>query len=184
MEEDRKRWNKKYSEGNYLTEVNKAVVEYSKLAKGKNALDIAAGMGRNSKYLVEHGFSVDAVELSDVAVENLKRIKGLNVIQADLDNYILEPDKYDLIICINYLNRQLFPLIKNALRPAGILIYETLMRGEETDKLHRNPLFLVKPGELREAFNTLKVLKYNEYIDYNKNNQSINKALLVAKKNI
>ncbi len=182
MDADRKRWNKKFAEGIYITKPSGSVIEFSTLAKGKKALDIAAGMGRNSEYLVSQGFDVDALELSDVAVKKLKSIKGVKVFQVDLDEYTLPQNKYDLIICINYLSRKLFPQIINALKPGGVLIYETLMHGKETEKLKRNPDFLVKEGELLQAFNDLELIEYKEFITTGKNNVKVNKALFVGRK--
>ncbi len=182
MERDRERWNKKYSEGIYLTEPSESVRKYYVLSCGKNALDIAAGMGRNSKFLISKGFKVEALELSDVAIENLKKIKGLNVIQVDLDNHKLDKEKYDLVICINYLNRALFPEIKKTLKRNGILIYESLMKGEETDKLDRNPEYLLKKGELFSSFSDLEIIEYKEFVTSTINKNRINKALLVARK--
>ncbi len=182
MEKDRERWNKKFSEGLFITEPSGSVKQFHTLASGKMALDIAAGMGRNSEFLARHGFEVDALELSDVAIEKLKTIKGVNVIQVDLDNYIPEVNKYDLIICINYLNRKLFPRIIDSLKSGGILIYETLMLGEETAKLNFRRDFLLEKGELLSAFNKLKILEYKEFVTHARDNRSVNKALLVAKK--
>lgn len=60
--------------------------KFYRLSRKGKALDIAAGLGRNSLFLAEKGFEVDAVELSDVAVEKLKNLhKNINVIQEDLD---------------------------------------------------------------------------------------------------
>ncbi len=182
MEIDRERWNKKYSEGVYVIEPSEFVRKYCVLSPGKKALDIAAGLGRNSKYLISQGFDVDALELSDVAVKKLKTIKGVKVFQVDLDEYSLPQNEYDLIICINYLNRKLFPQIKKALNPGGVLIYETLMHGKETEKLKRNPDFLVKEGELLQAFNDLELIEYKEFITTGKNNVKVNKALFVGRK--
>ncbi len=181
MEKDRERWNKKYSEGIYLTEPSESVRKYYVYARGKKALDIAAGTGRNSKFLVSKGFDVDALEFSDFAVEKLRQIKGVNVFQVDLDFYTFEEKKYDLIICINFLNRNLFSGICNALKPDGILIYESIMKGEETDKLGHNPAYLLNPGELLNAFNNLEILEYKEFVSRSEGNRPKNKAMLLAK---
>ena len=89
MIEDKKKWNKKFSEMNFPDIPSKVVVEYSHIAKGKKALDIAAGMGRNAKFLARQGFEVDALELSDVGIESQRAIKNVNTYQVDLDNYVL-----------------------------------------------------------------------------------------------
>jgi len=52
----------------------------------------------------------------------------------------------------NYLHRPLFPLLVDALREGGVLIYETFMLGNERFGRPSNPNFLLRPGELLEAF--------------------------------
>ena len=80
------------------------------------ALDIACGMGRNTHFLVDNGFLVDAVDLSDYALSKVREHENINKIETDLDTYQLETDMYDLIVKINYLERNLFPQIIKALK--------------------------------------------------------------------
>jgi len=63
-------------------------------------------------------------------------------------------DDYDGIIVTNYLHRPLLPAIARALAPGGVLIYETFARGNERFGRPCNPDFLLRPGELLEAFTT------------------------------
>lgn len=78
MIEDKIKWNKRFREMNFPDEPSKVVVEFAHLAKGKIALDIVAGMGKNSKFLAKLGFEVDALELSDVGIKSLRKIKNVN----------------------------------------------------------------------------------------------------------
>ena len=50
------------------TEVASVVKRFYHLAPGKKALDIAAGNGRNAVFLTHKGFSVDAVDISEVGL--------------------------------------------------------------------------------------------------------------------
>ena len=181
MIEDKIKWNKRLQEMDFPDKPSKVVVEFAHLAKGNKALDIAAGMGRNSKFLAEQGFEVDALELSDVGIESLRAIKNVNTYQVDLDNYVLPKNNYDLIICINYLNRKLFPEIKNALKSGGILIYETLCNKEDETATIKSPEYFLKTGELRNSFNELNIIYYKEYERINYFNQKVTKACLVGK---
>ena len=52
---DKERWNEKYQDNQIPNAPIKLVTDYTKLATGKQALDIACGMGRHSKYLVSQG---------------------------------------------------------------------------------------------------------------------------------
>lgn len=182
MIEDKIKWNKRFREMNFPNKPSKVVVEFARLAKGNKALDIAAGLGRNAKFLVRQGFEVDALELSDVGIELLREIRNVNACQVDLDDYVLKQNNYDLIICLNYLNRKLFPQIKKALKSGGVLIYEALcITGEEPDTV-KNPDYFLKANELRNSFNELNIIYYKEYERINNFNEKVTKASLVAEK--
>ena len=62
----------------------------------------------------------------------------------------------------NYLHRPLLPAIANALASGGVLIYETFAVGNELLGRPRNPDFLLRPGELLQAFARLSVIAFEE----------------------
>ena len=102
---------------------------------------------------------------------------GLELIQANLEEARLPERRFDLIICVQYLQRSLFSQMARALRPNGVLLMETFTRAQlEFAGGPRNPEYLLKAGELREAFSELRVLFYREL----RAGQGI--ASLVAKK--
>ena len=68
MRQDRIKWNAKYQRGSEISEPSLIVREFFSLASGKRVLDIAAGNGRNAIYLAEHGFDVDAVDISETGL--------------------------------------------------------------------------------------------------------------------
>lgn len=81
----------------------------SRFSKVGRALDIGAGEGRNSSFLLERGYSVDAVDISLTALERLKvkHLKcnqALNCFNCELSQFKLEPDTYNLIIADSVLN--------------------------------------------------------------------------------
>lgn len=65
--------------------------------RGKTALDLGAGAGRDSKYLLKRGYRVTAVDKDPNAVKFLKKIrnKKLNVVQSTFEDFKFE--KYDLV---------------------------------------------------------------------------------------
>lgn len=160
---DRIRWNKKYKTLPLSTKPLDIVVESIHLAHGKKALDIACGMGRNSIYLAQHGFEVDAIDISSVAIAKLQNIPNINPVEVDLDSHILSKDSYDLIVSTYYLNRDLFPQMIEALRDGGVLIFETFVVHPDNQKAPSNPLFLLKLGELEEYFSSrLEIISSDE----------------------
>ena len=67
------------------------------------ALDIASGSGHNSVFLATQGYEVDAVDFSAVAIAKLSSfVQGttlsIHTLQADLTNYRIQKNTYDLII--------------------------------------------------------------------------------------
>jgi tellurite methyltransferase len=154
------------------------------LPKGP-ALDIACGTGRHSLLLAGRDQLVTATDFSSVALDTLEvragsrhllvrrsnsfhatarpSRGGLELVQANLEAAKLPEYSYDLILCIQYLQRSLFPQMVRALRPDGVLLMETFTRAQlEFSGGPRNPAHLLETGELREAFPELCVLFYRE----------------------
>ncbi len=138
------------------------------------ALDLAGGAGRNSLFLIARGWRVDLVDISEVALQLAKEkfrsakrsaVDGkLNVKAVDL-NAVSDfgRSEYELIVVFYFLRRELFPALIAALKPGGTLVYRTYtidrmnVPGGPTD-----PAYLLQPGELRQAFDSLEILYYNE----------------------
>jgi tellurite methyltransferase len=149
------------------------------------ALDVACGTGRHALYLAGRGQHVTAIDFSGAALDILEvRARsmhtpvrrrasfhaaerslcgGLELIQANLEGTQLPESCYDLILCIQYLQRSLFPQMARALRPNGVLLMETFTCAQmEFPGGPRNPAYLLETGELREAFPEIRVLFYRE----------------------
>jgi hypothetical protein len=52
------------------------------------------------------------------------------------------------VVVTNYLWRALFPALKGAVAPGGLLIYETFAQAHAVLGRPRRPEFLLRPGEL------------------------------------
>lgn len=164
MWQDRLKWNEKYLNQHYSDEPAGIVKQYAELASGKNALDIAAGNGRNAIFLARQGFVVDAV---DIAVVGLAKFAGkhygIHPICADLDEFDIPAKRYDLIVNIKYLNRRLFSHMSEGLSPGGVLIFETFLDSPNPAK--EAPVcrdYLLRENELLHAFSSLKIVLYKE----------------------
>jgi len=135
---------------------------------GRRALDVACGAGRNALFLAGLGFEVDAVDVSDVAVDRLRaavreRSLSVDARRLDLERDPLPRSDYDLIVQIDYLQRDLFGSLQRALAPAGVLVVETVTRAHVEQLGRRFDLrFVLEPGELLRAFPELEVLRYEE----------------------
>lgn len=182
MISDKERWNRRHVEKPMRSSVEPIVEKYISLANIGEALDIACGIGRNTHFIASRGFRVDAVDISDYALGEIKNDESIKKIETDLDSYNLEYDKYDLIININYLSRRLFPQIKEALRRDGILIFETFIVAHGDFAQPANPEFLLRKNELLHAFIGLEIIFYEERDAINLRGEKTRVASLVAKK--
>ena len=115
---DKEKWNEKYRARQ--AEDRQAcdwLLENAHLLSGEGqALDLAMGEGRNALYLAERGYQVTGVDISDVGVARAAALAqennlNLRTVVADLDNYAIKENEYDLISCFYFLDRRLFPAI-------------------------------------------------------------------------
>jgi len=164
MKTDKEKWNERYSTQDYPIEPSELVSKFYKLAKKGTALDVAAGNGRNSSFLAAKGFEVDAIDISDVALSLAKeKNEKIHLFNEDLDFFRLEKNSYDLIVNINFLQRRLFPQYKNALKPGGVLIFETFLEDKsriEDDAIVKDHYLQI--NELLHAFISLQIIFYQE----------------------
>jgi SAM-dependent methyltransferase len=141
------------------------VVRFAALiGPGKSVLDLACGKGRHSRYLIEQGYRVTAVDRDTGGVRDLAA--RAEIIEADLEDgrpYPLSGRRFAGIVIANYLHRPLLAHLVAGLQPGGILIYETFARGNERFGKPTSPAFLLKPGELLDAVRGhLRVLAYED----------------------
>lgn len=182
-QEDKIRWDEKYRDNPISDRPVTLITEYAKLATGRQALDIACGMGRNSKYLASLGFEVDALDISSVAIDALSGIPHIHPIEVDFDHYALSKNHYDLIVCTYFLKRELFAQITEALVDGGIFLFETFLYHPENEKAPSNPAFLLNEGELEIVFDhEYEILHLREYWDSDLQGNKTMKAAMVAKR--
>lgn len=130
---------------------------------GGLVLDLAAGAGRHVRLLRRLGFRVRAADRDISALQALAE-PDCEIVEIDLEtgaSWSLDSG-YDGIVVTNYLHRPLLPAIGAALAPGGVAIYETFALGNEHFGRPRNPDFLLRPGELLEAFAGLTIVAFEQ----------------------
>lgn len=135
------------------------VKRWAPLIRSGAVLDVACGRGRHARYFLARGLKVVAVDREP------QDIPGARFIRADLEDGSPWPfagERFEGVVVTNYLHRPLFPRLLASLAPGGVLIYETFMVGNERFGKPSNPRFLLRPGELLEAFKDLTVKGYDE----------------------
>ncbi len=129
-------------------------------------LDLGMGLGGNALYVAARGASVFGIDISERAVRALRQTalsRGfrLELIVADLDDFPLPVNHFDAALCFFYLNRPLFPQIRNSLKPGGLLLMESFVTDPQRPKKDQ-PRYRLAEKELLTAFADWEVLDYAE----------------------
>jgi len=131
---------------------------------GGRVLDVACGHGRHVRYLSSLGFAVVGVDRDEAALAALTGMSGVEIRVADIEagTWPFAPGGFDGVVVTNYLHRPLFPDLVSALRPGGVLIYETFALGNERYGRPSNPAFLLRPDELLHNLEPLAVVAFEQ----------------------
>ena len=187
------KWNEAYKDADIASAKSAQVLSEnahllpSSLLQSSHALDLACGRAGNSIFLAEQGFNVDAVDISPNVLESLESfVKQLSLPIScecrDIETTGLSNKKYDVIVVSYFLNRELFPQIINALKPNGLLFYETWSQEKVDDSGPTNPNYRLRAGELLDLSQALRPLFYREEGVQGELSKGIrNIAMLVAK---
>ena len=134
------------------------VRRWAELVDRGPVLDVACGAGRHAIFFAERGLEVIAVDREP------QQIPGVRFVQADLEGapWPFGGERFAAIVVTNYLHRPLLPVLQSALAEEGVLIYETFMVGNERYGRPSNPAFLLKPGELLDAFRELAPIAFEQ----------------------
>ncbi len=152
----------------FLVEAVRTLAD-SRAPTRRRALVLAMGEGRNAAFLASAGYVVDGIDISFAAVRKAKaRVqsegRSLHSVVADLDDFPLPVDRYDLVCVANFLARALFEPVARAVRPGGAIVWETFTRAHAAIGSPRNPAHLLGPGELRARFADFDLRRYREVI--------------------
>ncbi len=166
------RWNKRYQQD--LQSESQEIMPCSVLSefgyllpKKGLALDLACGLAGNAFYLARNGLLVHAVDISQVAIDEVNKKSheaGLEVegIVRDIEAIGLADDQYDVIVVSYFLNRQLIPEIIQHLKQGGLLFYQTWSKAKVKEIGPKNSDFLLDKGELWACCEGMDILHYHE----------------------
>jgi SAM-dependent methyltransferase len=135
------------------------VLRWARLIERGPVLDLACGAGRHARLFAARGLQVVALD------RDAQRIPGVRFVQADLEDGSPWPfgaERFAAIIVTHYLHRPLFPILVDSLAEGGVLVYETFMAGNERYGRPSNPAFLLRAGELLEAFAALTPVAFEQ----------------------
>ena len=183
------KWNAIYSQKEGETTAATVLIENQHLlpSLGK-ALDLACGTGGNAKLLAKSGLDVLAWDLSSVAIARLQQEAKIHKLTIDahvrdvIDN---PPDAHslDVLVVSFFLDRDLCATLIDALKPGGLLFYQTYCQDKVSQIGPSNPDYLLADNELLSLFSGLRLRVYREESVLGDHKQGFrNQALLVAEK--
>jgi SAM-dependent methyltransferase len=167
-DELRQCWNQRHAETHFTQQPARVLSDnLHLLPRHGKALDLACGLGANALLLRHRGLATWAWDISPVAIARLDEAaqQADLTVHTEVRDVILqppEPDSFDVIMVSRFLERSLAPALQAALRPAGLLFYQTFTKLRVTDGGPRNPHFLLEDNELLHLFATLRLRVYRE----------------------
>jgi len=181
---DQQQWEQHYQDKtkDELQPPDTLLIDNKKMLTGGTALDIAMGSGRNALFLAECGYQVTGIDRAESAVQLAqhtahKRGLTLDTITADILDVDLGTDRFDLIANFYFLERDLIPRIKQALKPGGLVFFETFTSYGIPRDDPRYRKFLIDPNELLTMFSDSFIMYYFERV---KGSKAV--ASMIAKK--
>ena len=166
---DRERWDQRWGEGGHSDgEPPEWLAELEEeLPRTGRALDVASGSGRAALWLARRGLTTLAIDVSPVGLKRLEASaarQGLHVETRVLDLQREPPPAgpFDVVTCFRYLQRDLFPALRDRLSPGGVLVCELMTRSNLERHDHPSERFLLELNELPGLVAPLRVAYYRE----------------------
>jgi SAM-dependent methyltransferase len=166
---DRERWDAIFRAGSHPGGAPPSWLEAfdAELPRAGRALDVAAGAGRVARFWAARGLESLAVDVSGEGLRLTHEAAArdglrLTTRELDLERDSLPEGPFDAISCFHYLQRDLFPQMRERLTPGGALVCEIAT----VRNLERHPSpsarFLLEPDELRSLCAGLALVTYTE----------------------
>ncbi len=191
MKAEKKRWDRRFGTKDFALgkKPNPFLKRYIRLLRKGRALDIATGEGRNAVFLAQRGFEVDAVDISEKGLKKARKLARetgvkVNAFLADLDDYQIEEERYDLVANFYFLKRRLIPRVRKGLKKGGRVIFETYLLEHRALAAGgpKQAKYFLKPNELLGFFKGFRILFYREGI-FREGGRRKAVASLIAQKN-
>jgi 2-polyprenyl-3-methyl-5-hydroxy-6-metoxy-1,4-benzoquinol methylase len=182
-------WNSRYQAATDIPKPCQVLAAYTHLLPTQGtALDLAGGLGANALLLAHHGLETHVWDYAETALERLQahaKTQRLHIHTQQRD-VIVSPPKaqtFDVIVVCHFLERNLAPFLTQALKPNGLLFYQTFTRTSVSDAGPKNPQFRLADNELLHLFADLQIVVYREEGVLGEVTQGFrNEALLIATK--
>lgn len=163
----RRKWDSRYAAGAGAAAAPLEVLAENAhlLPTAGRGLDLASGRGGSALFLARHGLETLAWDLSPVAVAALRAEAAALPLTAEVRDVVANPpppSAFDVICVGHFLERDLCKRIAAALRPGGLLFYQTFTRERVDDSGPSTERYRLAPNELMALFPGLLVRVYRE----------------------
>jgi SAM-dependent methyltransferase len=168
-EGQRERWNRRHAEAPDTGAPAEVLLRNAHLLPARGAaLDLACGRGANALWLAGHtALTVEAWDFSPVAIARLEQtaaVRGLRV-RAAVRDVVAQPpapESCDVLVVTHFLERTLMPALCAAVRPGGLVLYQTFTREAVSMRGPATPEWRLAPNELLGWFAGFVVRAYRE----------------------
>jgi SAM-dependent methyltransferase len=131
-------------------------------------LDVASGAGRHTRWFLDQGHDVVAVDRDVSGLDDVREHDRLEVVELDLESgepFPLGQRRFAGVVVTNYLYRPLLDQLVSAVASSGVLIYETFAVQNERFGRPTRPDFLLRPGELLDVVRgRLRVVAFEDLV--------------------
>jgi SAM-dependent methyltransferase len=133
-----------------------------------DALDVGAGAGRDTAFLLDHGWRVTAIDSSPSALKALERFAhhNLRVVSTQVEAFV--PSAYDLVNAQNslpFIGPEQFAMtvqrLRDSVRPNGVLAATFFGKRDEWNVAGTNLTFSTR-AEIEELFHDWDVIELTE----------------------
>lgn len=179
-----RRWRERASAGN--TQPDAWLQRITPLLAPGRTLDLACGSGRNALYLAARGFAVTAVDVSGVALEQLREQAAQAGFAIETQRLDLEQDSllpagpFDLLLDFYYLHRPVLAPLLERVAAGGMAVVRTFSCAGDYPPGSVPAEMVLRPGELLDIFSDWDVVLHEEGLEPSRKGGSL--ASVVAQK--
>jgi tellurite methyltransferase len=165
---DAETWDARFAGATATTAASEVVVSNQGLLPGHGkALDLACGIAGTGLLLAACGLDTSVWDISARALAlqhsaATDRSLSLHAQRRDCELNPPAQQSFDVICVAHFLHRPLCPQLVAALKPGGLLFYQTFLAGNYDRGGPSNPAFLLQPGELPALLEGLQQIRYQE----------------------
>jgi len=185
----REKWDNRYRDADTAPTACQVLTENKHLLPcSGTALDFACGRGGNARLLALHGLQTQAWDLSPVAIGELNQFanqKNLPLVAQvkDVEATPIPKEQFDVIVVSYFLDRDLWPGLIAALKPEGLLFYETFVVDKVNARGPTSREYLLAANELLHLSTGMHVLSFRDEGQVGDTTQGCRDiAMLVAQK--